>query len=1252
MKQTKRNLGLILAFLLALPLAFGQSQFATLNGTVSDASGAVANDANVTVKNVASGQSRRTTTNQDGFFSVATLPAGTYQVIVEMKGFQKWVGSGIVLNGSDSKTMNINLKVGATSETVEVNAISQEVATIDSGEKAALISSKDLQDLSLVGRNATEYLKLLPGATLTANNAINKPAYDGQVVGINGFAVGNSAGGLSAVNVNGQGVDITQDGQHTFDPGAAGNATPVNPNPNMISEVKVLTSNFSAENARGPVVVNTVTKAGGSTFHGEGYFYARNQVMNSEDALNKWTEKQQGQTPGYLKIPSSYYYPGFNIGGPLFIPGTGFNKSKRKLFFFEAYENYRQDLDGGLDRSFVMTPEMLNGDFSALSAYGSKIPHTAVGAVPTAPAAGSRVGFDIRAAAGCTISGGILSAACIDPNAQKLLAVDQPVPNADPNVTGYNYIQAFSVAQHSWQNVARGDWDISDNTKIYVTWSRQRETANMPMGLWINTGDWTVPAPSNAIGANGSDAIGVSFLHVFSPTMTSETRFGYTRVNFPTSLTDLAKQTRAGVGYNSTGIFGNSNTPAVLSWGSTMPNLGDVGHDYHPSMIAVKGIPSVSENLTKVFKTHTTKYGFYYEHVYNKQDNWGQFMGSIQYGATGWGGGTTGNEYADALMGVGHAGYFEQALPPPTNLAQNIAALYAQDDWKLTRRITLQYGLRFEHYAKPYSDPFGLAVFNPAAYDPNIPADQNTQTGITWHSLDGHTPISGATSRLLFFSPRVGAAIDVFGTGRTIVRGGWGMYRYYDSVQSNNYVQPAQTATGSSSWSCGWNDPLCPTWESVDAHALAPPVYGSGLPIGANKGVFVMNPKNDEQPLVTSYSLTIDQQLPAKFRLELSYVGNHTDFMQGYTNYYNAIPLGTITTASASASPAKIAACQPTASPDHLGDTACKQLFRQFPDYTTINEAITVGKAQFDSFQASLRRNVGLLSLQANYTFSKAVGDGAQLSNGGVPGGLSTSAAEHWLWGVLPNNRAHALSLAYVLSLPTLHQGNSFVRGAANGWQISGITQVSSGAQLTAQAGTNLNFSLNQGGVNQDNVHLLGTDDITLYPQIVCNPAKHVSGKNNFINDSCFVPNQAGRLGTASMPYLPGPIFWNSDLTLLKNFKITERQSLQFRFAAFNFLNHDLLSFVNNDNNLKLNLNDLSQVITGASMLFPGNGLPPSDPNATTPQVMSCPGTTVGQKINGVTYPNGIRCSGTSTFGVATSHVGHRILEVGVKYSF
>jgi hypothetical protein len=1192
-------LGVVAAFASFLPAVFAQSQFATLSGTVRDSSGAVIAGASVAVRNSASGEERRTTTNQAGYFTVSTLLAGSYKVTLAMKGFEKWEGTGIDLNGSDSRTMNVDLKVGAISDIVEVKSAGIELATVDSGEKSALISSEQLQDLSLVGRNASEFVKILPGATLSANGGLNKAAFSGEVVGLN-FSVGGNTGGLSAVNINGQQVDITTDGQHTFDPGSSGSSTPVNPNPNMISELKVLTSNFTSENPKGPVVVNTITKAGGSTFHGEAYFNARNTALNGEEAFNKQTEASNGLTPGSLKVPSSYYYPGFNIGGPIVIPGTRFNKSRQKLFFFEGYENYHQTVDGGVDRAFVPTPAMLNGDFSALAqGYGSKVGRPDLGVVPIAPplsGSGSWLGFNQRVAAGCTITAGVMSPACIDPNAQKLLQLDLPAPNTDPSTTGFNYVRAFSVPQNSYQNVVRGDWNISENTKAYVTWSRQRETANMPFGLWNSSGDWVVPSPSPVVGAFGSDAVTVTLLRVFSPTMTSESRFGYLKENLPSSPTDPAKLLRKDAGFPLTGYYNNAETPAIVSWGSSIPNLGDVGHDYHPAFTTYKGIPSASENLTKVIRNHTTKYGFYFEHLYNTQDNWGQFMGALGYGA--WSGSSpTGNNYADMLMGIGQTGYFEQALPPPTEIAQNIAAFYAQDDWKLTRRITIQYGMRFEHYAKPYTtDGYGLAVFNPSAYNPATP-----NSGIAWNSIDHSIPLSGASSRLFFFSPRVGAAIDVFGNGRTVVRGGWGKYRAYDSVQSNSYTGPTQTAAGSVTFSCGSNDPNCPTWEAIDTHSAAnctaqpcaPAVAFGKAPAFSGTSFNAMNPRNDEQPLVTSYSLSIDQQLPAKFKLEASYVGNHSDFLQGVVNT-NSVPLGALT---------HVTSCTTTS-------TTCQQQFRPFSQYQGITDSVTAGKAQFDSFQASLLRNVGFLTLQSNYTFSKALGDGVALNNGGLSGALPDYGV-HEFYGILPIDRAQVLSMAYVFNLPKVNSIHRFVRGAANGWQISGITQVESGSQLSSQAGSGgLNF--NYSGP-QSNIQALGTPDITLYPQITCNPTSGL-GHNQFLNPNCFAPAPVGSLGTGRMPYMPGPMFWNSDLSLMKSFKITEHQNLQLRFAAFNFLNHDLLSFAPGDSNLKLNFDSTGRLSNG-------------------------PGYSPTQTYNQI-------------FGVATAHYGHRILELGVKYSF
>lgn len=1186
--------------LLALPIEVrGQSMFANLSGIVTDSTGAVVPGAGISVQNASTKVVRQITSNSAGFFSLTDLPVGTYEVTVISRGFRKWQATGIVLSSSESRSLTISLVVGAESETVTVNATAADLVAVDTGEKSDIISAKELNQLSLVGRNATEYIKLMAGATLSANGAVNRPAYDGQVVGINGFAVGSNAGGLSNVNVNGQSIDITMDGQHSFDPGASGAATPVNPNPDMISEVKILTSNFTSENAKGPVVVNTTTKGGGSDFHGSAYFWARNSAMNAEDAFAKESEISSGLKPGQLKVPSSYYYPGFNVSGPIIIPKTEFNKKRDKLFFMEGYEYYKQDLNGGIDRAFVPTAEMYNGDFSGLAKYTS-IQRT-LGVIPKAPKPGDRLGYDVRASAGCIISQtGVLSPACLDPAAVLLMKAYLPAPNADAADSGYNYVRAFSVAQNSWQNVLRLDYNISESTKAYVTWSRQREKANMPMGLWINSGDNVVPAPSNALGLNGSDSVTANFVHTFSPTMTVEATYGYTRIDFPTSLQNPEKQMRAGINFPIRGIFGNSNAPAVLSWGSSFPNLGDVGHDYHPTMIAVKGIPSVGAKFTKVLHTHTAKAGFYYEHTYNKQDNWGQFMGVYSYGATGWGGGTTGNEYADALMGVGVGGYNEQALPPPTNLAQNIAAFFVQDHWKLTRRIAVDYGMRFEHYAKPYSDPYGLAVFNPATYDASIPAAINTQTGVTWHSLTSSVPISGADSRLFFFSPRLGAAIDLFGNGKTVVRGGWGKYRAYDSVQSNDYVQPAQTATGSSSWSCGWNDSLCPTWEDVDKHQLTPPKYGTGLAPGL-KEVHVMDPKNDEQPLVTTYSLTINQVLPQQFRMEVSYVGNNGALFQSLTNRYNGIPLGTITSDAFTRYPADCG----TPTNDHLGDTACKQHFRAYPNYTNIVESLTAGKSQFDSLQASLRRDVGMITLIANYTFSKSMGDnGNQLANGGLPGALSLRDSEHYLWGILPSNRAHVVNLAYVFNVPEYAQGGLLARKLTEGWQLSGITQIQSGAQLSASGGpVSLNFNMTTTGANMDNIHLLGTPDITLFPQITCKPTKGITGKNQFANPACFGPPPAGQLANGPhLPYMPGPGYWNSDLTLFKNISMTERQKLQFSISATNFMNHDLLSFTNGDNNLKLAI--------------------------------------------------GANGQGQTNFGVAQYHVGNRILKVGAKYSF
>lgn len=1193
----KTRNGLLFTVLLALafaaPSTQAQSMFGTFSGTVEDSGGAVVTGATISIKDVASGETRTSTSNREGFFAFSTLPASTYEVTVTAKGFEKYHAAGIVLTGGESRGINIPLQVGSASETVEVAANVTELAPENTGEKAYTISAGDLQRFTLVSRDATEIVGIMPGATLSANGGINSEATRGQAVGM------NTNSPLTNNTINGQPIDVTMDGAHTFDPGSSGSADPVTANQDMISEVKVLTSNFTADNPKGPVVVNTVTKAGGNEFHGSTWFYARNDNMNAEESYEKEL--------GIAKPNGSYYYPGGGVGGPIIIPGTKFNKDRKKLFFHESYEYYKQLQDYGADSAYVMTPAMIdNGDFSAVGSWGADnqpaggtqnvVPTTpdwaaGYGGNPLTPWLVDNPASSVSAAriAGCVITGGVMNSACIDPNAQALMKAYMPAPttaNGMPDSHGNNYAQDYVGPMNQDQNMAKVEYDISDKNKLTGVYNRQRQTADWGLGLWASSASAnSVPPPTGVIGQDQSDFVNVTFLHVFSPSMSSETKFSYTYENYPEKPENGAKLLRSDIPSFSLGsIFGTPTAPMVVSWGGGMPNLGAIGDDFHPNFTCYKKIPAVGEDLTKVFGTHDTKYGFYLEHVENAQDNWSQNMGAIGYYS--WDATLTGNMYADILTGANQGGYYESAQPPnPITLAAHVLSFYAQDSWKLTRRLTVQYGMRFDHYGKPFQPDYGLAVFEPAQYT------NATTNGVVWHSLNKSIPLSGASSRTLFFSPRLGAAYDVFGNGKTVLRGGWGKFRAYDSVQSNSYTAPAGTALGSFGWSCGENDPLCPSWEDIETHKQSPPTTWGTIPLATptgNSSISTVNPSDDEQPLVDTWSVTVDQHLPAKMTAEISYVGNKSAHAQTQVNY-NRIPLGAMLNATCTAT-----------------STSCQQTYRAFPNYTQISDTWDAGISNYESLQASLQRNAGFATLMLNYTYSKLLGD--PLGSGVDLGTTNTSGYADYgvkeFYGVLPGNRPNVFSFAYVFQGPRLQNSNNLVKQTVGGWALSGLTQVESGANLTANSGWNLDFNVSSrtDSASLNNELLLGTPDITLQPLITCNP-RHGNAKNYFLNAACFsLPPGNGVNGTTKMPYLPGPMFWKSDLTAMKKLQLSEKKNLEFRVAAFNFLNHDLLSFQSGDSNLQLVYNSKNQI--------------------------------------------------SPTFGQAAWHMGHRILEVGAKFSF
>jgi hypothetical protein len=1194
--------------LLGPSAALAQSIFASLSGTVVDANKAVVPGAKVDVQNAASGVLWRMKTNSNGFFSVAQLPVGTYNVSVEAKGFAKWKGAGISLQSGDEKSLTVALQVGSDTQTVTVNAGSEGMILTDSGARADHINTEDLEHLSLVGRNALEFLKILPGSAQITNSGTNRPAYTGETVGINGFTVNGSAGAMGGVSINGQaatGLSVNQDGQNVEDPGAPGSATPVNANPDMIAEVSVLTSNYGADNSKGPVVINSVSKSGGKQFHGDFHFYARNSAMNSEDSFNKAVESDpaSGFSKGQLKVPSHYYYPGFDIGGPILIPGTGFNKARNKYFFEEGFESYRQLIDGGINRAFVPTAAMVNnGDFSGMSTWAHSPGRFGMSNQPSG---------NVSARPGCTINGGVLSPACISSAAQLWMKDSLPLPTSPdgaPNALGYNYISPVQESQNSTQNMVKFDADFTQNTKAYISWSRQRETADEPLGLWQGAGDWVIPSPSPDVSGNTSDLYTANLLHVFSPTLTVEARVGYSHMYMPGKPQNPSKVLRSQMNFPIKGVFGNPNAPVVTSWSQSVPNIGDIGHDYHPSFYAEKGIPSTGADLTKVYKTHTAKFGFFWEHLYNAQDAWSQYMGVYTYNPWSM---VSGNNYADMLMGVGF-NYFEQALPPIVQMAQNTTQFYATDHWQLNRRISVDYGMRFEHYGFPFpNDQWGAAIFDANKYQDGV---QNS--GVSWHSLNPSIAKAGGTGDPVVFSPRFGAVIDLYGNGKSVLRGGWGQNRYENYVAA--YQGAANTALGSVSWGAPGT---ATTWESIDQFisdgsgscpANAPGGIDAGnnhcapkVVFGApsnftNSQLYVVDPHNHDQPYTTTYSLNFDQQFPEKFMFELAYVGNNSDLAQNGVNI-DSVPVGAMT---ASAVMAKCNGMDPTLN-QMLTDGNCQQKFRPYQNYQGVNVNESSGKAQYDSFQVSLTRSAALATLNFNYVWAKNLGTTVQ-------SGAFKDYGTSEYWSPLSYDRAHTFNAAYVLDLPKLGLDNRFARGAVNGWEFSGITQIMSGALLTANSGYQLGISNAQSGAL-----LVGSPDVTVAPILTCDPRLGLK-PHQFANPSCFAQPQPGSqgLGNTRFPYIAGPMYWNSDATLDKKFSIAERQGLEMRFSAFNFMNHALTSFAPGDNNAKL-LFDSTGKLTNA-----------------TDTKDSCPGPFC------------------QAFGYADYHYGQRILEVSAKYTF
>jgi hypothetical protein len=1097
-------------------LGYAQNITATMTGTVTDASGSVVPGAQVSLSNELSGDVRKTVTNSAGYFTFAAVPAGSFSLNVEATGFQRFVRKGIVVNSSERVVADAALQIGSATQTVEVNASAESVNTVDSGDKTNVLDTAALQNIATVGRSAAELIKLMPGFAQTGNGVTNYPGYDGSAMGINGNGNAgrqSAVGYFAASGTPTSSMEVVSDGAHVTDPGC-NCATPVNPNPEMIQEARVLQNAFSADNAKGPVVVSTITKAGGSTFHGEIYASLRNPDLNANDWLNN--------RAGLSRAQNKYFFPGANIGGPVLLPHTGFNRNRNKLFFFIGFEYFSQHLTSAPVNATVPTARMLQGDFS-LASIAEINPSLTTPGAPTTAGNPQPVNTTLY-------PGGRIDPNLFDKGGLALTKLF-PAPNANPLTnTGFNYVLQVTFPQNGWQQVERIDYSVSDNTKLFVRYYHQQEVQNFPIQLW-GQGSNQVPYPSPVVGRNHSESIAGDLTHVFSPSLTNEFVMAYTYIGFPNTFENPQAVTKGTAGYPYVGFYNSGNTqiPNVNTGISLISNNGGFQAG-GGTLFANKPLASMSDNIVKVWQTHTFKAGYYLEWYANFQPGGGAANGTITESPTNPTG--TGNVYADLLTGR-VSNYSQNNF---NNVGRNSSwenEFFVQDSWKVTRRLQLEIGMRFQHDPEA-NDRYNLghAVWVPSAWTNSTTA---ILPGIQWYATNHNIPNSGYPTRPIFFVPRFGEAFDVFGNGKTVIRGGIGMYRYRGSTGGGGVAEA--TPTGSFTSTLSTFTTQGSTLAAIDGGKYPVPSFSSYQL--AYSGLADQN--SSQLSMTWTYNFTISQKLPKNIFFEAAYVGTMARHLtESVLHNVNAVPYGAM-----------------LATP-----TASQYPFRPYPNYSDLVVTEFDSYSNYNALQLNANHRGTHYFWTANYTYSKVLGLASTIIDPFTAGNN---------YGPLNFDRRNIFNAAYSYSFGKL-AANRWAGLLANDWNISGVVQMQTGAMLQFNS-TGNNFNLLATLPNkQTSINITGTPNVQAMPVLTCDPTKGL-GTNQYLNSKCFALPTPGNNGPIMEPEAFGPGFFNTDLSVFKTFRISESKSVQFRAEGFNFLNHPNATFTAGDPNLNLVFN-------------------------------------------------------------------------------
>jgi hypothetical protein len=1177
------SLAVLLALL--LPSLAGAQTNGLISGTVTDKSGAAVVGAQVVITSAAGNLTRTTETNGDGVYVGSALPSGKYTISVTAKGFQKFEAKNVVLDVAQKARVDVTLTVGTVTEEVVVSG--ENVAQVDtqSSEIGTTVTGKQVQQLELNGRNFTQLITLAPGV-------VNQTGQDEGTVGIKGNTQYSINGGRTEYN------NWEIDGGDNMDNGSNSSLN-VYPNIEAIAEFKVLTSNYGAQYGKnGSGTVEVETKSGTSQFHGSAFYYGRNDFFNA----NSWQNAGQGiPRPSYKK-----HDWGYTIGGPVFIPHV-YNNSKNKTFFFWSQEWRREIEPGSTIAQNVPSDEERQGNFNDVCPVytGASFSPTAYPDCPYQPGSpGTPFASNTISTAPSSTATALLS---LIPHANGSLgsyATGQAAGNPLPA-----YLANPSFPTHWREELIRIDHNLTDNQRltfryIHDTWG----TVNQgPLwGQYNNTFDNTntnFEGPTTSFVAKLTSNFSPSLLNEFVASYTDDHIFLTnvdSAVNLPSGGIDLAPLFGNGLG-NKIPAFGVGNTPGV-AYGSQGFSV-DTG--YFPWKNA-NPTYSYRDIVTKIIGNHTFFFGAYFVAAQKNQGSSLDVQGQLSFAAGSQF--STNNPFADLLTGS-VAGYAQDENNLYYYDRYKILEPFFQDDWRVTRKLTLNLGLRWSIYGR-YQEKFAQEFgFSPSAYqaslapsfyplsDPNggflnIQPGQQLFNGLV-QCGKSNPSVSGVTAgttgcmenKWVNPGPRVGFAYDPVGDGKWAIRGGYGIFFEHmngneANAESLQFSASPLAVNGSIGSAFGY--------DNVAGAA------GAGTNIPSPLSVISI-PSQVQWPYMQQWNLGVEHELPQHVLLSVAYVGskgthltrqydlNQLDPIPAAENPYVVDSLGAIT-ANDCGSLQFGGDGQPTqaviqgttgVAPVTVTDAhvlqnlfvACglngsaANYYRKYQGYGTITRIENSANSNYNSLQIAARRSLGDLTLSASYTYSHSIDNSSDRYDALFVDSTNPNAAR----GSSNFDVRHAFTLSYVYALP-FFKSAGVAHTLLGGWQISGITTALSGSPFTVSNGTT--YTDNAGVANG-----VSGGTIASFPQLVGNgnnvtqaQRQAVAAANVFgvldYNPAAFALPTGLTFGTVDRNNLTLPGRVNFDFGLFKRFAFKERYAFEFRWENFNVFNHTQLNAI------------------------------------------------------------------------------------------